>query len=183
MMQYLSEFRSPSCMAISRSYSCHLDNFLEKQIFTQFFLHLFYQKRCNFFPFISFFVRFSLPLFRSAFRMPTSRSYPRHFVKKRRKKHLKYFFSLPFFFLDRHPVWRSLDPTLDIWSNFVKEKKALNVLFSFHLLCCISSNVARVPKGSQRFPKVTKISPLFSFVLPILTDHYIKSSDGGLQCE
>ena len=21
-------------------------------------------------------------------------------------------------FLDRHPAWRSLDPTLDIWSNF-----------------------------------------------------------------
>ena len=26
--------------------------------------------------------------------------------------------------------------------------------FSFHLLCCISSNVARVPQGSPRFPKV-----------------------------
>ena len=25
-------------------------------------------------------------------------------------------------FLDRHHAWRSLDPTLDIWSNFVKKK-------------------------------------------------------------
>ena len=24
--------------------------------------------------------------------------------------------------LDRHPAWRSLDPTLDIWSNFMREK-------------------------------------------------------------
>ena len=58
-------------------------------------------------------------------------------------------------FLGRHFGCRPLDPTLDIWSNFVKKKeKALNVHFSFHLLCCISSNVARVPKGSPRFPKV-----------------------------
>ena len=28
-------------------------------------------------------------------------------------------------FLDRHPVCRSLDPTLDIWSNFVTEKKSI----------------------------------------------------------
>ena len=26
-------------------------------------------------------------------------------------------------FLDRHLGWRSQDPTLDIWSNFVKKKK------------------------------------------------------------
>ena len=31
--------------------------------------------------------------------------------------------------LDRHHAWRSLDPTLDIWSNFVKKEKALNVFF------------------------------------------------------
>ena len=31
-------------------------------------------------------------------------------------------------FLDRHHAWWSLDPTLDIWSNFVK-KEALNVHF------------------------------------------------------
>ena len=124
--------------------------------------------------------------------------------------------------LDRHLGWRSLDPTLDISSDFVKKKKAFRLLFSsiasfsiqkdatfllvqtwlnlaqlvstrlnftqldstrlnfaqlsstrlnwtqlgstrlnlaqlgsisFHLLCCISRNVARVPKGSQRLPK------------------------------
>ena len=27
------------------------------------------------------------------------------------------------YFLDRHHAWRSLDPTPDIWSNFVKKKK------------------------------------------------------------
>ena len=26
-------------------------------------------------------------------------------------------------FLDRHHAWQSLDPTLDIWSNFVKRKE------------------------------------------------------------
>ena len=26
-------------------------------------------------------------------------------------------------FLDRHHAWRSQDPTLDIWSNFMKKKK------------------------------------------------------------
>ena len=31
--------------------------------------------------------------------------------------------------LDRHHAWQSLDPTLDIWSDFVKKKKkALNAL-------------------------------------------------------
>ena len=33
-------------------------------------------------------------------------------------------------FLDRHHAWRSLDPTLDIWSNFMREK-AFNLPFSF----------------------------------------------------
>ena len=36
------------------------------------------------------------------------------------------------FFLDLHYVWRSLDPTLNIWSNFVKNKiKYFYLLFSF----------------------------------------------------
>ena len=34
-------------------------------------------------------------------------------------------------FLDRHHAWQSLDPTLDIWSNFMKKKKALTSYFSF----------------------------------------------------
>ena len=107
-------------------------------------------------------------------RMAVSRSYPRHLVQFREKKRKK----------------ESILPPL---SRFC----------SFHLLCCISSNVPRVPKGSQRcpkvpedypwfpkvpqgsgrFPKFPKISQLFSFVLLALTDHYIKSSDGGLWCE
>ena len=32
-------------------------------------------------------------------------------------------------FLDRHLGWRSLDPTLDISSDFVKKKKAFRLLF------------------------------------------------------
>ena len=112
--------------------------------------------------------------FRPPSRMVVSRSYRRHLVKICEEK---------------------------------KRKKALNVHFSFHPLCCISSNVARVPKSYQGLPQVTKgsqevprvtmgyhglprvicfnrfpkwISPLFSLVLPVLTNHYIKSSDGGL---
>ena len=101
--------------------------------------------------------------FRSTFRIPTSRSYPRHLVQFREK--------------------RKKESILPPLSRFC----------SFHLLCCISSNVPRVPKGSPRFPKIPhgsprfpkfpKITQLFSFVLLALTDHYIKSSDGGLWCE
>ena len=32
--------------------------------------------------------------------------------------------------LDRHPVWRSLDPTLDIWSNFMKIKEPFTSFFA-----------------------------------------------------
>jgi len=70
--------------------------------------------------------------------------------------------------LDRHHAWRSLDPTLGISSPFVKKRKKSILIavlsfspFSFHLLCCISSNVARVPQGSPRFPKVPQGSPRF----------------------
>ena len=35
--------------------------------------------------------------------------------------------------LDRHHAWRSLDPTLDIWSNFVKKKSILPPFFLLHL--------------------------------------------------
>ena len=37
-------------------------------------------------------------------------------------------------FLDRHHVWRSLDPTLDIWSNFVKSIQPPFFLLHFFLL-------------------------------------------------
>ena len=37
------------------------------------------------------------------------------------------------FFLDRHHVWRSLDPTLAIWSNFMKER-SIYLLFFFRIL-------------------------------------------------
>ena len=98
-------------------------------------------------------------------------------------------------FLDRHDAWRSLDPTLDIWSNFAKRKHFTSSFFCILLkqnhglpwVTMCSQGFPRVPQGfpkvsqgSPRFPKVTKISRLISFVLPVLTDHYIKSSDGGL---
>ena len=42
--------------------------------------------------------------------------------------HLKSKPTMPLvYILDRHHVWRSLDPTLDTWSNFVK--KAFCLLF------------------------------------------------------
>ena len=47
-------------------------------------------------------------------------------------------------FLGRHFGCRPLDPTLDIWSNFVKRKKKKK---HFTSLQC--------RKGSQGFPKVT----------------------------
>ena len=47
-------------------------------------------------------------------------------------------------FLDRHLVWRSLDPTLDIWSNFVKKRRHLppflkkyTTFYNSHLFVCI----------------------------------------------
>ena len=38
---------------------------------------------------------------------------------------------LIFDFLDRHHVWRSLDPTLDIWSNFMGKKKTLAKIMTY----------------------------------------------------
>ena len=85
-----------------------------------------------------------------------------------------------------------------------KEKKSIKrPLFPFTssvALVAMSQGFPRVPKGYHRLPKVTKvyhmlpkvsagyyfnrfpkwISPLFSLILPVLTDHYIKTSDGGL---
>ena len=47
-------------------------------------------------------------------------------------------------FLNRHLVWQSLDPTLGIWSDFVKKKKHLTsfskkdaTLIQMHLFFCI----------------------------------------------
>ena len=92
-------------------------------------------------------------------------------------------------FLDRHHAWRSLDPTLDIWSNFVKKEKSIKCLFfpftSSVALVAMSQGFPKVTTGYQRLPHVTKgyyfnrfpkwISLLFSLVLPVLTDHYIKT--------
>ena len=47
------------------------------------------------------------------------------------------------YILDRHHAWRSLDPTLDIWSNFVKKKRKEK---AFYLLA-MSQGFPRVPKG------------------------------------
>ena len=67
-------------------------------------------------------------------------------------------------FLDRHHAWRSLDPTLDIWSNFVKIKSIKRPLFpftSFVALVAMSQGFPKVPQGSPRFPKVSQGSPRF----------------------
>ena len=53
-------------------------------------------------------------------------------------------------FLGRHFGCRPLDPTLDIWSNFVKKRKKKKKHFTS--LQCL--------KGSQGFPKVTNGYPL-----------------------
>ena len=56
-----------------------------------------------------------------------------------------------FQFLGRHFGCRPLDPTLDIWSKFVKKEKEkrkhfTSLQFENHK-CCISGNVTRVSKG------------------------------------
>ena len=53
--------------------------------------------------------------------------------------------------LGRHFGCRPLDPTLDIWSNFVKKEKKkrkhfTSLQFENHK-CCVSGNVTRVSKG------------------------------------
>ena len=93
--------------------------------------------------------------------------------------------------LDRHHAWRSLDPTLGIWSIFVKERRTFNKDASFLLHLHIISSVIRpvirpvicmvvwcVPICFNRFSKWK--GPLFSLVLPVLTIQYIKSSNGDL---
>ena len=71
--------------------------------------------------------------------------------------------------LDRHHAWRSLDPTLDISSHFVK-KEHFDCFFIFRSFFPFTSSVAlvamsqgfpKVPKGSQRFPKIPKDSQRF----------------------
>ena len=63
-------------------------------------------------------------------------------------------------FLDRHHAWRSLDPTLDIWSNFVKKEKSIKCLFfpftSSVALVAMSQGFPKVTTGYQRLPHVTK---------------------------
>ena len=113
-------------------------------------------------------------------------------------------------FLDRHHAWQSLDPTLDIWSNFMKKKKALTYYFSFvsflkkmqlFLKRCnfLSSQVIhlgypRYPLGlSARLICLGYPPRLFARViwgysssylmLPNLTNHFNKLSNGDLQCE
>ena len=65
-------------------------------------------------------------------------SYPKECLKTMRDKKGEHIVRL---FLDRHHAWRSLDPTLDIWSNFVKKKEKKESILppllrfcSFHLL-------------------------------------------------
>ena len=65
--------------------------------------------------------------FRPPSGMAVSRSYPRHFFPFCEKKRKAFCL---------------------LFSSFPS--------FSFHLLCCISSNVARVPEGHRRSPKVTE---------------------------
>ena len=54
--------------------------------------------------------------------------------------------SIPFKFLGRHFGCRPLDPTLDIWSNFVKKEKKKKRKKAFYLLA-MSQGFPRVPKG------------------------------------
>ena len=76
-------------------------------------------------------------------------------VKKRIWKNVKDiitrygFFKKSLSFLGRHFGCRPLDPTLDIWSNFVKHFTSLQ--------CCKSSQgLPRVTKGYQKLPKVNR---------------------------
>ena len=62
--------------------------------------------------------------------------------------------------LDRHHVWRSLDPTLDISSDFVK-KKSIPPPFFFYFLSPSLLHQQQCRKGSPRFPKVPQGSPRF----------------------
>ena len=57
-------------------------------------------------------------------------------------------------FLDRHHAWQSLDPTLDIWSNFVKRKEKKRKKKAFYLFFLLHPFKAKlwVTMGSQRFP-------------------------------
>ena len=59
--------------------------------------------------------------------------------------------------LDRHHAWRSLDPTLDIWSNFVKKsiKRPLFPFTSSVALVAMSQGFPRVTTGYQGLRKVT----------------------------
>ena len=97
-------------------------------------------------------------------------------------------------FLDHHHVWRSIDPTLDISSDFVKKrKKAFCLLFFLlhhfllkktQLFFCIQLS-ARVSAPLLAWLS-TRLSAQLSawfLMLPNLTNHYIKLSDGDFQCE
>ena len=101
------------------------------------------------------------------------------------EKRTKAMYVPKYFLLGWHFGCRPLDPTLDIWSNFVKRKKEK---FENHK-CCISGNIARVPKRFQRLFKKMQLFLFTSFfllhmpgslpqtpVFPILTIHYIKLS-------
>ena len=69
-------------------------------------------------------------------------------------------------FLGRHFGCRPLDPTRDIWSNFVKKKKEKRKK-AFYLLA-MSQEFPRVTKGYQRLPMVTR----GYFRLPQVTTGY-----------
>ena len=59
--------------------------------------------------------------------------------------------------LGRHFGCRPLDPTLDIWSNFMKrEKKHFTSFFENQNCCKGFQGLPRVTKGYQGLPKVTK---------------------------
>ena len=77
-------------------------------------------------------------------------------------------------FLDRHHIWWSLDPTIDIWLNFVKKKDSSS-LFSF----------ASFYKDAS-FLLHLVIGPVIHMVIwcfPIWLSSFIKLSHGDLQCK
>ena len=113
------------------------------------------------------------------------------------------------YFLDPHPVWRYLDPTLDIWSNFVKKRshlppflKEYTTFYNSHLfIVCIiftfnnldtfsfhSYHFLYSPSYPSRYPPryLPNYPPGYPpsyLMLPNLTNQFIKLSDGVLQCE
>ena len=104
------------------------------------------------------------------------------------------------FFLDCHHVWRSLDPTLNIWSNFAKNKKIFLSPFFFRVFkkdwTFLFVSFFFLLKRNNFFhlhPVICLvISPLIHLIIHlstyssgylVLQSSFIKLFDGGLQCE